>query len=160
MRLFVAVRPPPGAVAHVRDPHVTLCFLGEVPDDDVARIESALRAGLGRAAPVEAVVAGGRPRRLGPSALVRPVGGLDDLAAVVRSAVGRDAARPERRPFRGHLTVARRRRGEPGGGDGREAPEVRWLVEEVALVCSELGRGEGGTARHRDVAVVALDRPG
>ncbi len=156
MRLFVAVRPPAEAVTDVRDPHVTLCFLGQVPDDEVDSVEAALRAGLAGARRVEAVIAGGRPKRLGPSALVRPVTGLDDLAAVVRCAVGGYAARPEGRPFRGHLTVARRRRGEPDGGDGREAPEVRWLVEEVALVRSDLGQGEGGTARHTDLAVVRL----
>ena len=155
-RLFVAVRPPPGAVPGVTNPHVTLCFLGNVADDAVDEVAGALRAGLAGTTACEACVEAGTLRRLGPTAIVRPVTGLDDLAGVVRAAVGRFAARPEDRPFRGHLTVARHRRGEPAPSDGQVPDEVRWRVEEVVLVRSALGRGPGGTARHDDVAAVPL----
>ena len=151
MRLFVGVEVP---IDGVRDPHVTLCFLGEVADEVVPEVADALATGLAGVGPCEAVVAAGRPRRLGAGAVVRPVAGLDALAAVVRGAVGRYAARPDDRPFRGHLTVARRRRREPARVDPQ--PELRWRVEEVALVRSELGRGPGGTARHTPVATVVL----
>ena len=87
---------------------------------------------------------------------MREVTGLDGLAEVVRAAVGHFAARPENRPFRGHLTVARHRPGEPAPSDGQVADELRWRVEEVVLVRSELGRGPGGTARHSEVAAVPL----
>ena len=152
----MGVRVPVDGVAN---PHVTLCFLGEVPDPAVAEVAGALRAGLAGVARCEAVVEAGTPRRLGPTAIVRPVTGLDSVARAVRDAVGRFAARPEDRPFRGHLTVARRRRGEPAPGDGQavRSEELRWLVEEVVLVRSELGRGPGGTARHTVVASVPLE---
>ena len=153
-RLFVAVRVP---VEGLHNPHVTLCFLGDVAGDLVPTVADALRRALEGRARCEAVVEAGTPRRLGPTAIVRPVTGLDELARAVRAAVGDFAARPEDRPFRGHLTVARHRRGEPAPSDGQGVrSELRWLVEEVVLVRSELGRGPGGTARHEDVAVVPL----
>jgi 2'-5' RNA ligase len=151
VRLFVAVAAP---VAGVRDPHVTLCFLGEVADDVVPDVEAALRAALAGVGPCEAALLAGRARRLGPTALVRPVEGLDHLAAVVRGAVGAYAARPEERPFRGPLTVGRRRRGEPVPSTAY--PAQRWPVDVVELVRSELGAGAGGTARHTVVAAVVL----
>jgi 2'-5' RNA ligase len=155
VRLFVAVAAP---VEGVRDPHVTLCFLGEVAEDLVAEVAAALRSALDGAPACEALVRAGRARRLGASAVVRRVEGLDDLAAVVRGAVGPYAARPDDRPFRGHLTVARRRRGE--AVPTTSYPEQRWRVDAVELVCSELGRGPGGTARHTVVAAVALGSSG
>jgi len=147
-------------VAGVRDPHVTLCFLGEVDDGLVPAVVEALRSGLDGLAPCEAALAEGPARRLGPTAVVRAVSGLDEVAVAVRRAVGRFAARPEARPFHGHLTVARRPRGTsvPGRADGQA--EVRWSVEEVLLVRSELGRGQGGRARHTAVAVVRLTGSG
>jgi 2'-5' RNA ligase len=162
VRLFVAVRPPSGSVPGVRTPHITLCFLGDVPDERVPEVEAALRAGLAGTLVCDATIEAGPNRRLGPRAIVRPVSGLDAVAADVRAAVGGFAARPEDRPFRGHLTIARRRRGEPAPNDGQvsgddgPAEPVHWRVEEIALVRSELGGGDGGTAHHEDVAVVRL----
>ena len=154
------MRPPAGALPGVRDPHVTLCFLGEVGDDRVDDVAAALRAGLAGARSCPACIEAGRPRRLGPTAIVRRVSGLDELAAAVRAAVGRYAARPDERPFRGHLTVARHRRGEPAPSEGQAPAELRWLVDEVVLVRSRLGRGPGGTARHEVVARVPLPAAG
>lgn len=162
VRLFVAVRPPPGVLPGVRNPHVTLRFLGAVDDGLVEEVAGALRAGLVGVGPCEAEI-GTAVRRLGASALVVPVSGLEELAAAVAASVGRYGG--DDRPFRAHLTVARvdrrapRRRGPlvsaPAVDLGLAAP-VPWTVDEVALVRSELGRGEGGTARHTDVAVVRL----
>lgn len=159
VRLFVAVHPPAAAVPGVRNPHVTLCFLGTVDVDLVGEVADALQLGLEGVRAVEAEVTGGRPRRLGPSAFVRPVTGLDGLAGAVRGAVGRFATRPEERPFRGHLTVARRAKGRPSAGLEGEVPAeaVRWKVDEVVLVRSELGRGPGGTVRHEVVVAVPLE---
>lgn len=156
MRLFVAVRPPPWFVEGVRNPHVTLRFLGQVDDSLVDEVTEALRAGLVGVGPCVAEI-GTRRRRLGATAVVVPVGGLDELAVAVAAAVGRYGG--DDRPFRGHLTVARRRRGARAPDDAATAvpsDQVTWTVDEVVLVRSELGRGEGGTARHTDVAVVRL----
>jgi 2'-5' RNA ligase len=148
MRLFVGVAVPADAVPSVRQPHVTLRFLGEVSDGDVPAVEAALRDGLAGAAVVEATL-GTEVRRLGRSALVVDVDGLDGLAALVRAALlgfpGDD------RPFRGHLTVARRRRGVPAPSAPPAA--VPWRVGEVVLFRSDAGR-------HSVVAAVALGEVG
>lgn len=155
MRLFVGVRAP---VAGIVNPHVTLCFLGEVDDAAVPTLVATLGEVLRTVPATEAAVEPGPLRRLGPTALVRPVAGLDDAAAAVRRAVLAAGLDVEERPFRAHLTYARRRRGDraPGAGGPPAVAGARWRVEEVALVRSELGRGPGGTARHTDVAVFAL----
>jgi hypothetical protein len=44
----------------------------------------------------------------------------------------------------------------PSEGQGHAAAELRWLVDEVVLVRSRLGRGPGGTAHHEVVARVPL----
>jgi 2'-5' RNA ligase len=152
MRLFVAVDPPAGAVPGVRNPHVTLRFLGDIDDDVVDEVAAALRAGLAGVEPCEAEL-GTRARRLGRGAVVVPVSGLEDLAAAVDRAVGRFGGQD--RPFVGHLTLGRGRKAT----DVVSVPTtaVRWRVGEVALLRSELGKGDGGSARHTVVAVVALD---
>ena len=146
-RLFVAVWPP----AHVVDAlaglvparpglrpvpphqlHVTLRFLGDADAGEVvARLD-------GVALAAATAVLGPAIRRLGPSAVVVPVSGLDALAAAVRDATG-DLGEPAG-PFRGHLTLARLRRGtrrddlvgRPVGGS--------FDVDEVLLVDSTLGQ--------------------
>jgi len=156
VRLFVAAWPPPEVVRHlaaVDRPavpglrwtganllHVTLAFLGEVPDDDLASASAAL-AGVARQLP-------GRPRAvvgpattvLGRAVLCVPVAGLDDAAVAVRSsALGRylPAGTP---PFQGHLTLARARRGQRVPGTVRGLPVAAgWVVDELSLVASRLG---------------------
>ena len=100
-------------------------------------------------------VAGPRVAVLGRSTVVVPVAGLDALAAGVARATGTFGAPPEARAFRGHLTLARVRRGSARMLAG-EALEVRFPVEDVRLVRSRLGPGG---ARYDDLAVRRLDRP-
>jgi len=153
VRLFVAVRPPEALATTTHNAHVTLHFLGDVDDDLVVEVAEALRSGLEGVPAPEAEV-GTRVRRLGAAALVVPVTGLDELAAAVGAAVGRYGG--EDRPFRGHLTLARIRRGSPPPAVAGPAAPVRWRVGEVELVRSELGKGDGGRARHSVVATVPL----
>lgn len=153
MRLFVAVEVPDdarAAVAAVERPagddvrwsdpsawHVTLRFLGEV-DDAVPAIDALLAVS---AAPAVAVVAP-VPRRLGATAVVLEVSGLDELAATVGAAfAGLPGA--EGRRFTGHLTLGRlRRTGRwPEGGVGPLPEAVSWPVTSVALVESRLTHG-------------------
>jgi 2'-5' RNA ligase len=164
-RLFVAVWPPadvmerlaalprreqPGVRWTTRDQwHVTLRFLGEA-DVDAAR--GAL-AGL-QAASCHAVL-GSRARRLGPSAFVVPVGGLDELAAGVALAtegVGQSSPRPSSR-FRGHLTLARLKGKARPGLDVSALASASWWVTSVALVQSQL---HPHGARYETLAEVAL----
>ena len=163
-RLFVALWPPaevldqiealprqerPGVRWTTRDQwHVTLRFLGSA---DVDAVTPALRAL--RHPPVEAVV-GGRVARLGRSALVVPVAGLDSLAAAVLDATASAVparAGPEAR-FVGHLTLARLK-GARVGGLVDSLIDASWPADEVALVESILG---SGPATYRTVATVPL----
>ncbi|MBW3669120.1 MAG: RNA 2',3'-cyclic phosphodiesterase [Actinobacteria bacterium] len=154
MRLFVAIVPPPEAVALVaalpradvprvrwtteEQWHVTLRFLGECPADEVV---AALRTVAWPPAP-EAVLRGD-VRSFGRDLLYVPVDGVDALAAAVAASTRGVGAPAPGRPFTGHLTLARARR----GGDVRplaraavagETAEVRWRADEVVLMASEL----------------------
>jgi RNA 2',3'-cyclic 3'-phosphodiesterase len=147
-RLFVAVWPSEDVLQRLddlprpRDPgvrwvprenqHITLRFLGDAEEDEVAdRLEQ--------------VVVPGAVARLGPAidvlaerTLVVPVGGLDELAAtVLRHTRDLGTARTPRR-FVGHLSVARlARRARPARSVGLRV-EATFTVEEIALVASTL----------------------
>jgi RNA 2',3'-cyclic 3'-phosphodiesterase len=169
VRLFVGVRPPAEVervLAGVGRPerpgvrwtcphqwHVTLRFLGEVPDEEVASVAAALGAVGGRCGPRHATL-GPVTRRLGRAVLVAPVSGLDDLAAaVVESSAGFGVA-PEVRPFSGHLTLARGKGRRPVPADlAGEPVEAAWPVTSMELVRSHLG---AGGARYEVVATVGL----
>lgn len=141
--------------------HVTLCFLGSRPDDEVAALDAALEAALRdvRAAPV--VRSGStswlpvprRPRVLAvelqdPSGALREV--QDIVASAVRGAIGWE---PEHRAFRPHLTVARVRDGARPEHDLPEPPQLEFVVGAVTLYRSETG---GGPARYRALTRVDL----
>jgi 2'-5' RNA ligase len=154
-----AVERPPGGDVRWTDPsawHVTLRFLGEV-DDAVPAIDALLAVA---AAPAVAVV-GQVPQRLGPTAIVLPVEGLDELAgAVGRAFAGLPGQeRHEGRGFTGHLTLGRlRRTGRwPEGGVGPLPEAVSWPVASVALVESHLAAGS--PARYEVLARHALGEP-
>lgn len=169
MRLFVAVWVPPEiserlaalerpASAGVRwtsreQWHVTLRFLGEV--DDPSPVLAALQAAdLG--APVQ-VALGPEAVALSSQVLVLPVGGLDGLAGRVIDATAALGRPPERRPFRGHLTLARRGRGGPPMGRlarlGGLGLDAGFEVDAVAVVRSHL-HPDG--ARYETLAEVPL----
>lgn len=149
MRTFVAVRPPPAAVADLRAVlpswptmperwHLTLAFLGEVPDP--AALAPALADVCTRHGPLDLRLAGsgtfgrGGPvwvgvdgERVGLSALA------DDVAQACRE-LGVDV---ERRPYRPHLTVGRRGKPSPARLASYAGPS--WTASEVELVASLLG---------------------
>ena len=157
-RLFVGVWPPPEVVAVLSalerpsldalrwtSPerwHVTVAFLGGVPDARVGEVQAALAAVAASAtAPPEARL-GPSTRRVGRSLLWVPVEGLEGLAGEVRRALGAllaDAGLDE--PFQGHLTLARARRRHVVPASLAGVPiDASWLAREVRLVRSELGR--------------------
>jgi RNA 2',3'-cyclic 3'-phosphodiesterase len=167
VRLFVAVCPPPHVIermAALERPtapgvgwtgpdqwHVTLRFLGEVPDP--APVERALRA-----VPLPAATAtvGPDAEVLGRNVLVLPVAGLDGVAGAVATATA-GFGQDDPRPFRGHLTLARRRRGGTAlgllGGRPELGLEATFEVAAVALVRSHLDRAG---ARYETLAEVPL----
>ena len=156
MRLFVAVWPPPEVVevlAALERPdvegvrwtppsqwHVTLRFLGEVPDGEVDGVVGRLAAAVAGLSPAE-VVLGERLAAFGPSVLYAPVKGLGSWAAAVGEEPVGDG------PFVGHVTVARGRRGR-GSSRGDVRPLVGsalpdgprgWMATSCTLVRSDLG---------------------
>jgi RNA 2',3'-cyclic 3'-phosphodiesterase len=150
-RLFVAVWLPPALIGGLRNLdrpvrpglrwttedqwHVTLRFLGQV--DCELDLMAALDAAAGRSEAVTATL-GPRPTALGDRVWVLPANGLDGLAAAVREATRELVPVTGRRPFRGHVTLARTRR--PGSLAGLPPAEVAgaWTVDSMTLVSSRL----------------------
>jgi RNA 2',3'-cyclic 3'-phosphodiesterase len=134
--------------------HVTLAFVGEVADGLVPALQAAVAAAAAGCAP-RPVAMGPTARRLGGGQLVVPVAGVDDLAASLGAACAAALGRPpEARPFRGHLTLARARRGGDVPRSLQGIPlEAAWDVDEIALVRSHLG---GGPARYETLSTAAL----
>ena len=124
--------------------HVTLRFLGEVADDALGPLASALVA-------CAAAFPGALRCRLGPGTgwftgvrvLYLPAAGLDDLAAAVRAATLPIVGEPsEPAPaFNGHLTLARsrgRRLGVAAVGEMANIPfEADFPVTAIDLVSSQ-----------------------
>ena len=180
LRLFVALDLPPGARAALAafrdaaaDPavwrpvpdealHLTLAFLGQRPEQDVAAIERVL-----------AVAAGPAPRlRLGGALLLPPrrarvlcaeVEDLDGTLAELQARVSAGLAReglytPEKRPFRAHATVARLRPGERPPRALEAAPEpLEFHGEALTLYVSRL-RPTG--ARYEKLARLSISADG
>ncbi|GAY08845.1 RNA 2',3'-cyclic phosphodiesterase [Pseudonocardia sp. N23] len=182
MRLFVALLPSvatiralDAAVAPVRVTrpelrwvaperwHVTLAFLGEVPDDRRDDLAGQLGTAARGGAPLRLVVDGAG--RFGDRILWAGVGGdgerLHGLAAVLAAGVARARIPLEHKEFRPHLTLAA----------ARPPASVRDAVEELdpllrngpeetftwmGLVWSRLGKGPGGTPRYETVATWRL----
>jgi RNA 2',3'-cyclic 3'-phosphodiesterase len=152
VRLFVAVWPPPDVVARLgalerpavdgvrwttEDQwHVTLRFLGDMPDGDA--LSSVLSETV---LPKAEAVMGPAAERPSPALLWLAVSGLDGLAAAVIGATG-GLGMPAERGFRGHLTLARARARAPRGLLRRLPPlelAARWEVGEVTVVRSTTG---------------------
>lgn len=112
---------PPGKL------HITLHFLGNVPTDRVATLQQALRVA---AEPFQMVLA--RPRVWnggGATAVLEPVQvppGLVRLHAALGQALASAGLPVEERPYRPHVTLARRTRGARPPAD--PAP-IRWLAD-------------------------------
>lgn len=167
MRLFVAVWPDAPvreAVAAFERPdlpggrwttadqwHVTLRFLGEVAEPDVAEVVDALRSVAARHPPVTAVL-GPATGRFKDRILHVPVAGLDELAVdVIAATATMGDAPPEDRAFQGHLTLARVRPRQARLSPAALPPALvgrslagSWTVRELTLVASD--RRPGGSA--------------
>jgi len=166
-RLFVALWPPPPLAAEMLSLstkavgdgrpipaaklHVTVQFLGDVPASRLADIGAALDrvAGPPFELPLNRFGHWHRTRVvwLGSTPPCQP---LLELASEVAAELRGAGFRRERRPFRGHLTVARNCR-RPG--DLQLAHSLRWTVRKCSLVESTLTpRG----ALYREIHVRSL----
>jgi RNA 2',3'-cyclic 3'-phosphodiesterase len=201
MRLFVAVYPAEVALDHlaaavnglrlgmatvagnnvrlVARPlwHVTLAFLGELPDDRAPEVAAALHAGADRwrpaggepeggTAPIEVRLAGGGRfgRRRSTTLWVGLAGELDafrSLGESVRRELRRARVPYDRKALRPHLTFARPGERLPAGDVAADLARLReyegpgWTVDAVHLVRSQLGP----RPVHERIATVPLLRP-
>ena len=188
MRLFLALNLPPeqragawaaaaplrealpAGVSWVREEslHVTLRFLGEQPEELVARLDAELAPGLGRAEPptVEITGVGAFPTMRRPRILW--LGGptnsaLAELYHQVVQACARLGFEPEGRDFRPHVTIGRVRQGaaiDPGalaGAAEQVRVDARFTARTVDVMESELTRSG---ARYRVAAAVPIGSRG
>jgi 2'-5' RNA ligase len=123
-RLFVAVEVPWAGLARIatfppdQPPHLTLQFLGDLPDVTVPGLVDALAVAIGPIAPFafELVGVGAFPRESDPRVVWVGVrqgrAEFEALAARVREAVREAVGRSERKAFFPHVTLFRVRRPE------------------------------------------------
>ncbi|MCE3552592.1 RNA 2',3'-cyclic phosphodiesterase [Pseudonocardia sp. RS11V-5] len=164
MRAFVALVPPPEAVAELADAvaavrrdhrvarwtppeqwHLTLAFLGEIDEPTLDGVRAGLAAVAARSAPVELALSGAG--RFGERVLWTGFAGDTDalaaLAAGVAAAARTAGVALEDRDFRAHLTLARGRGGVSGLGQVVRALSGfagrRWRAETLHLVRSRPG---------------------
>jgi 2'-5' RNA ligase len=180
VRLFVALWPPPDAVSELlaavdevradapdlrwtrpEQWHLTLAFLGEVPDDRRPELEERLARAASRHPPLTLRFAGGG--RFGSRLLFTRLDGdreqLTRLAASVSAAARRSRIAVDDRPYRPHLTLARGRGNEdlrPLAARLDSFAGVSWTASRLDLVESRLGQGPGRTARYVSVSSCPL----
>jgi 2'-5' RNA ligase len=167
-RLFVAVTPPDEARAHLSAAvaplrelpgaprwtaperwHLTLLFLGTVPEARVPRLREALGAAVVGTPPMTLRFAGGgrfgsrRRPQVAWAGIEGDVTPLTELAGRLGRAARRMDLPVEDRPFRAHLTLGRWRPGAPAEADvvdrlaDYRGPD--WPVTQVELLQSHLG---------------------
>lgn len=199
MRLFVAIAPPPAAVADLArwlDPlrgaagpglrwtgtdswHLTLAFLGEVPDAVLPGLHARLRRAAGRHPAVTlAISAGGAfPGPARARVLWAGVEVIPDDPAVPPAGPGRGARRPPLGALAASVAAGARRAGAASPDEGRRfrphitlarlsAPaDVRslvsglaamagppWPATDIRLMRSILRGGPDGAPRYEEVA--------
>jgi 2'-5' RNA ligase len=139
---------------HPDDLHVTLKFLGDTDADTASKIRAAMKELAGGYSPLTLALQGlgvfGKPSA--PSILWLGLGGempaLANLQAQVEDAVKPLGFTPEDRPYRPHITIARRYNGtapfSPGllteAGEAMESIPQQWTVDRFVLYKSHLSR--------------------
>ena len=147
--------------------HVTLKFLGEVPERQIPSVKVALKEAVVRHSAFFLEFSnigsfGGREGlRLMWAAVAGDVLRLEALARDVNRALSVVGFEPETRPFRPHLTLGRvrndvptRQRAEIEVAVGKiKIPKCEWRTTEMSLVRSRL---QPGGARHDTIATFPL----
>jgi RNA 2',3'-cyclic 3'-phosphodiesterase len=171
MRLFVAVEPPDAALAELEDAvarlstaapelrwtgraswHLTLAFLGEVPEEIVPDLTTRLERAAHRHPPQRLAIAGGGAFPSARRAQVVWAGIAGDDKAMARladsvAAAARRAGAPpagQHKKFLAHLTLARCR--APGDASKltlalAEFTGSAWTAESIHLIRSHLSAG-------------------
>jgi len=126
--------------------HVTLRFLGDVATDRLGGLVECVTKQAAEVAPFEVGLgelmvfpSARRPRVL--AAGVEPAGPLAQAAAAVERGCVAAGFEPETRPYRGHLTLGRMKRGPAPRFDDVVVPDHEpTAVRDAVLFRSELGR--------------------
>ncbi len=122
--------------------HLTLRFLGDVPDERVATRREAWEQATRDCAALRFEIGGvgvfpphGAPRVLWCGVRGnKPTGELQRLAASLEAAAREEGFAPERRPFRPHLTIARAQRGRRAQEPPAESVGILGEVEATEIV--------------------------
>lgn len=140
----------------VEDIHLTLQYLGNTPQEDLAAIGHALEGAVEGFAPIEVAYRGlgafpdaKRPRVLW-AGIEEPVGHdrIGDLAKAVSRALREIGYRPEKRAFHAHVTLARVHRKPPArvfealersAADPDEMDFGAEMLSELKLILSDPG---------------------
>jgi 2'-5' RNA ligase len=140
--------------------HLTIKFLGQLPEEVAPRLLRGLLPRLATTEPFEVEIGGFGAFPRARAARVLWVGVTDGgaplarLARRIEAAAARVGFDRERRPYRGHLTLARLREPASIPIDRLEAPSpVRFPVREVVLFRSDLSPSG---ARYSPVARLPL----
>ncbi|MBD2846645.1 RNA 2',3'-cyclic phosphodiesterase [Paenibacillus sp. IB182496] len=138
---------------HPQDFHITLAFLGDLPLPRAAAVRETLDGYVCATAAFEVRVTGwgtfGPPQR--PAILWAGVAASEGLGALhgeLWQALAPLGFEPETRPFRPHLTAARRSQGTTAADvaamqeeqEAREALGVEWEAREAVLLQTHFGR--------------------
>jgi 2'-5' RNA ligase len=116
--------------------HVTMRFLGECEVDAVLPSFRAIEADAAE------VRMGPTTSRFGRRILQVPTVGLSSLATATVAATAEVGQAPDPRPFAGHLTLARSRRGDTDLRPFAGLPLAgHWRADQLTLVASQLGPG-------------------
>lgn len=165
MRLFFAIELPPlvrGILGRLRPPdgddrdyrwvdpalmHITLAFLGEQPEGRLPALEQigAHAASTSRGGHLRLGAAGSFGSRRSPRVLWVDLSGnvqaLLELQKNLQEGLRKDSFPTEDRPFRAHITLARRRETATGGAPAGWPPQVEaaeFKLERLTLMQSRL----------------------
>jgi RNA 2',3'-cyclic 3'-phosphodiesterase len=180
MRLFVAIVPPVEVVEHLAEfaeprrsyPdedlrwaaeenwHITLAFLGDVPDYKTDDLAEGFERVAGRQKPIDLQLAGAgafpsvADARVLWTGVRDEAGALPHLASTTRGAANKAGVQVDGRKFTPHVTLARL--GRPLDVvrwvrifDEYEGP--RWTADRIELVSSRLGQGPSRGAAYDTV---------
>lgn len=168
--MFVAVVPPLEVVEHLSDfveprrshPdedirwaadenwHITLAFLGEVPEYKVDQLAEGLERAAGRQKPIDLQLAGSgafpgvADARVLWTGVRDEAGALPHLAMTTRSAANKAGVQVDGRKFAPHVTLARLRRPMDVVRWVRIFDEYTgpaWTATDIQLISSRLGEG-------------------
>ncbi|GAA3402338.1 RNA 2',3'-cyclic phosphodiesterase [Paenibacillus hodogayensis] len=138
---------------HPADLHITLKFIGDVPDEAASLIEAALERVAARSTPFPLRLLGAGTFGLTPSPKVLwiGVGGKQEPLRSLQSDVEQELSAlgyaPEQRPYAPHITVARQYAGQaPASLEGLEklfpdeaGPAHEWAADRLVLYRTRLG---------------------